>query len=149
MKWRTAATLSSWRRNGRSSRSSISSGPAGYSVTRSFSMVEIFLTRRKWKSWALSTRALGANRPPSSSPSPPVMEPERQESARIIEVAAGLVFRDGRLLITQRPAGTHLAGFWEFPGGKREPNETYEECLRRELWEELAIEVSVGPLVET
>jgi 8-oxo-dGTP diphosphatase len=65
-----------------------------------------------------------------------------------IEVAAGLVFRDGRLLIARRPLQTHLGGLWEFPGGKREPGETYEECLRRELAEELGIEVRVLELVE-
>ena len=65
-----------------------------------------------------------------------------------IEVAAGLVFRDGNLLITQRPPRTHLAGLWEFPGGKREPGESFELCLQRELAEELAIEVQVLDLVE-
>ena len=68
---------------------------------------------------------------------------------RVIEVAAGLVFRNGQLLITQRPAGGHLPGLWEFPGGKKETNETFEQCLRRELREELDIEVEVGELVET
>ncbi len=67
----------------------------------------------------------------------------------VIEVSAGLVFRSGRLLITQRQAGAHLGGLWEFPGGKREPGETFEECLVRELREELAIEVAVGGLIET
>jgi 8-oxo-dGTP diphosphatase len=66
-----------------------------------------------------------------------------------IDVAAGLVFRGGRLLITQRPAGGHLGGLWEFPGGKREPPETFEECLARELREELGIEVKVGGLVQS
>ncbi len=66
------------------------------------------------------------------------------ESARIIEVAAGLVFRDGRLLIAQRKADSHLGGLWEFPGGKREPNESWDACLKRELEEELGIEVQVG-----
>ena len=66
-----------------------------------------------------------------------------------VEVAAGLVFRNGTLLITQRPAGGHLAGLWEFPGGKRRPGESLESCLRRELREELGIEVAVGPLVES
>src|SRR5262249_37966826 len=59
------------------------------------------------------------------------------------------VFRDGRLLITQRPAGAHLGGLWEFPGGKREPHETFAECLVRELREELGIEVEVGEVVES
>ena len=49
-----------------------------------------------------------------------------------IEVAAGLVFRKGRLLITQRPADGHLAGLWEFPGGKREAGEGMPDCLQRE-----------------
>lgn len=66
----------------------------------------------------------------------------------VVEVAAGLVFRSGRLLITQRHAGSHLGGLWEFPGGKREPGETYEACLARELREELGIEVEVGRLIE-
>jgi mutator protein MutT len=65
-----------------------------------------------------------------------------------IEVAAGLVFRDGKLLITRRSAGGHLAGLWEFPGGKREPGETFEQCLHRELREELGIEVQIVALIE-
>lgn len=69
-------------------------------------------------------------------------------SEPLIEVAAGLVFRDGRLLITQRLPGDHLGGLWEFPGGKREKGESFEECVRRELNEELGIEVEVGPLLE-
>lgn len=67
----------------------------------------------------------------------------------IIDVAAGLVFRKGELLITQRQAQTHLGGLWEFPGGKREPSETFEQCLVRELLEELGIEVSIGPLIHS
>ena len=66
-----------------------------------------------------------------------------------IEVAAGLIFCKGLLLITQRPAGGHLAGLWEFPGGKRESGETMPECLQRELAEELGITVQVGLCVET
>ena len=68
---------------------------------------------------------------------------------RIIEVSAGLIFRDGRLLITQRHAAAHLGGLWEFPGGKREPGESFEQCLARELREELGVEVSVGELFAT
>jgi mutator protein MutT len=66
-----------------------------------------------------------------------------------IEVSAGLVFRADKLLITQRHAGAHLGGLWEFPGGKREPGESIEDCLVRELREELGIEVAVGELIET
>lgn len=66
-----------------------------------------------------------------------------------IEVAAALVFRQGKLLITQRYPDAHLGGLWEFPGGKRELHETYCECLRRELKEELGIEVDIEELVES
>ena len=67
----------------------------------------------------------------------------------IIDVSAALVFRAGKLLITQRPAAAHLGGLWEFPGGKVEPGETFEVALVRELREELGIEVAVGELLET
>ncbi|MEO8428437.1 MAG: 8-oxo-dGTP diphosphatase MutT [Verrucomicrobiota bacterium] len=66
-----------------------------------------------------------------------------------VEVAAGIVFRDGKILITQRPSQDHLGDLWEFPGGKREAEESFEDCLQRELREELAIEVAVGELVDT
>ncbi|WCJ59604.1 8-oxo-dGTP diphosphatase MutT [Fontisphaera persica] len=69
--------------------------------------------------------------------------------AQRIEVAAGLIFRHGRLLIAQRRRGDHLGGAWEFPGGKREPGESYEACLARELQEELGVQVQVGELVES
>lgn len=68
---------------------------------------------------------------------------------KIIEVAAGLVFRDGKLLITQRPAGGHLAGLWEFPGGKREPDESFEQALHRELMEELGIEIELRDRIQS
>lgn len=54
-------------------------------------------------------------------------------------VAAALVDADGRVLLTQRPEGKSLAGLWEFPGGKLEPDETPEAALIRELHEELGI----------
>lgn len=69
--------------------------------------------------------------------------------ANCIDVAAGLIFRDGQLLITQRYAETHLGGLWEFPGGKVEPGESFELCLVRELREELGIEIVLGPLIES
>jgi len=68
---------------------------------------------------------------------------------KTIEVSAGLIFRDGKLLITQRHAEAHLGGLWEFPGGKRECNESFEACLARELHEELGVEVAVRELIET
>ena len=68
----------------------------------------------------------------------------------LIEVAAAIIQDDaGRYLITQRRRGSHLEGLWEFPGGKREPDESLEACLRRELTEELSATFSVGAPLET
>jgi mutator protein MutT len=64
-------------------------------------------------------------------------------------VTAGLIRHQARLLITRRPAGKHMAGFWEFPGGKQESGETLEQCLARELKEELGLDVAVGELFMT
>jgi 8-oxo-dGTP diphosphatase len=64
-----------------------------------------------------------------------------------IVVAAAVIERDDAFLLTRRLKGTHLAGTWEFPGGKCEPGETPEACLVREIREELAVEVRVGPLM--
>ena len=65
-----------------------------------------------------------------------------------IDVAAALIFRDGKILITQRHADSHLGGLWEFPGGKREKNETFEQCLVREIHEELGAEISANKLLK-
>jgi 8-oxo-dGTP diphosphatase len=59
----------------------------------------------------------------------------------LLVVAAALVDRDNRVLISKRPEGKQLAGLWEFPGGKVDAGETPETALRRELLEELAIDV--------
>ena len=67
----------------------------------------------------------------------------------ITEVSAALIFRGGKLLITQRPAKAHLGGLWEFPGGKRESDETFEQCLVREIREELGVGIAVGELFES
>jgi 8-oxo-dGTP diphosphatase len=67
---------------------------------------------------------------------------------RTVIVAAGIVIEGGRVLLTQRKSGAHLAGMWEFPGGKVEPGEDPKEALRRELVEELGIEVLVGDIVD-
>jgi mutator protein MutT len=81
-----------------------------------------------------------------STPHRPTQNPEL-ETRNLIEVSAGLVFREGKLLITQRHADAHLGGLWEFPGGKRETCETFEKCLVRELREELGIEVETGEVL--
>jgi 8-oxo-dGTP diphosphatase len=60
----------------------------------------------------------------------------------LLVAAAALVDIDGRVLICKRPAGKPLAGLWEFPGGKVEEGETPEDCLIRELKEELGISVA-------
>jgi 8-oxo-dGTP diphosphatase len=62
-------------------------------------------------------------------------------------VSAAVIELDGRFLVTRRLTGTHLAGCWEFPGGKCGPDESPEACLRREIREELDTEVIVGPEV--
>lgn len=69
----------------------------------------------------------------------------RGKKHNIIEVAAGIIHRNGKILITRRPEGTHLAGFWEFPGGKRMGRESGRSCLKREMKEELGLEVAVRP----
>ncbi|NKB81738.1 MAG: NUDIX domain-containing protein [Nitrospirales bacterium] len=70
------------------------------------------------------------------------MNDEDEGKEHWIQVAAALIEQDGRYLITQRKTDVHLAGLWEFPGGKRERGESLEACLRRELLEELAIEIT-------
>ena len=59
-----------------------------------------------------------------------------------LEVVAGLIIDgQGRVLVGQRPKGTHMGGYWEFPGGKRQPGEKPRDALERELREELGIGV--------
>ncbi len=62
-------------------------------------------------------------------------------SSLLLVVAAALIDADGRVLVAQRPADKPLGGLWEFPGGKIEPGETPEAALKRELIEELGIEI--------
>lgn len=64
---------------------------------------------------------------------------------KVTEVAVGvLVQPDGAFLLTSRPEGKPYAGYWEFPGGKLEPGESVEQALRRELMEELGIEIGTA-----
>lgn len=60
------------------------------------------------------------------------------------EVGTGIIVRDGKIFIAQRPEGKSLAGLWEFPGGKIEAGETIEQCLQREIKEELGVDSVVG-----
>ncbi len=68
---------------------------------------------------------------------------------RTITVSAAVVERDDAFLLTRRAADAHLAGRWEFPGGKREPGETGEQALAREIREELGCEADIGALLLT
>jgi len=61
-----------------------------------------------------------------------------------IEVGAGIVWRRGRILLCKRRADAMFGGLWEFPGGKRDPGETIQQCIRRELREECDLDVAVG-----
>ena len=65
----------------------------------------------------------------------------------ILKVTAGVLGRDGKFLIAKRKKDDVLGGLWEFPGGKIEEGETAEECLAREIKEELEITVEVGELI--
>ena len=65
---------------------------------------------------------------------------------RILVVAA-VIEREGRFLVTRRQHGVHLAGFWEFPGGKVADGESHTEALCREIHEELDVNIVVGDLV--
>lgn len=62
-----------------------------------------------------------------------------------VVVTAAVVEIDGKVLVTRRPAGTHLEGLWEFPGGKCDADESLSDCLARELREELAVDAAIGP----
>ena len=65
-----------------------------------------------------------------------------------IEAALALIKRRGRYLICKRRAGDVLGGYWEFPGGKRKPRESWRACLRREMWEELGVAVkTIAPFM--
>jgi 8-oxo-dGTP diphosphatase len=68
---------------------------------------------------------------------------------KTIVVTAAIIQRDGRYLVTHRQPGAHLAGVWEFPGGKCDDGEPLTSCMARELEEELGITATVGPEIFT
>lgn len=72
-----------------------------------------------------------------------------QADSGIVVVLAAVIERDGLFLVTRRLKGTHLAGYWEFPGGKCEPDETHQDGLRRELREELGADSAIGEEILT
>jgi len=63
------------------------------------------------------------------------------------KVTAAVIEKNGKILIAKRKRSQKLGGKWEFPGGKLEPGETPEECLKRELREELGIDAIIGPYI--
>jgi len=65
----------------------------------------------------------------------------------MFKVTAAVIEKDGKILIAKRRAGDRHGGRWEFPGGKIDAGETPEECLRRELKEELGIEAEIGDFI--
>ena len=66
-----------------------------------------------------------------------------EEACGVIEVSLALLLQSDRVFVTRRGPGAHLGGEWEFPGGKLEPDETAEQALRRELREEVGVEVEI------
>ena len=86
----------------------------------------------------------------NSLPSDGIIITPLKKMPKIIRVTAAIIEREGKILIAKRKAGDDLfAGLWEFPGGKIEEGETPEECMARELKEELDIEVEVGELISS
>ena len=70
-------------------------------------------------------------------------DPANTGKRLLLVAACALVDTDGRVLLAQRPEGKQLAGLWEFPGGKVERGETPEQCIIRELHEEIGIETEI------
>ncbi|OEU74576.1 MAG: DNA mismatch repair protein MutT [Desulfuromonadales bacterium C00003093] len=75
--------------------------------------------------------------------------PQKITGESPLAVCAAVIRHQGKILLTQRPATKPHGGYWEFPGGKIEPRESPHQTLKRELQEELAIEISPGPILET
>ena len=84
---------------------------------------------------------------------PYALQAEEKERVKLpkgtLEVAAAIIHRKGAFLVCQRPQGKNMAGFWEFPGGKRREGEDWRACLKREIEEELGVEIAVGLLYDS
>jgi len=82
---------------------------------------------------------------PSKKAEPASLNLQDQSSKPVVkQIAAGIIFYGGKVLIGQRKRGKDNALLWEFPGGKQEKGETLEQCLQRELLEELNLKIKVG-----
>ncbi len=74
-----------------------------------------------------------------------VRKKTNKKSNKRIEVGIACIWKDGHYLIQTRPKGKSFVGFWEFPGGKRESGESFRDCVKREIKEEIGVTVSVRP----
>lgn len=83
-----------------------------------------------------------------ATPHPPTIPLLPSRAMKSVTVSAAILVEGGKVLLTQRKAGAHLEGAWEFPGGKVEPGEDPREALRRELSEELGLDCDVGEIVD-
>lgn len=72
-----------------------------------------------------------------------------QAERKVVDVAVGVLMQGDLFLLTSRPEGKVYAGYWEFPGGKLEAGESFEQALRRELQEELGITIGAAPTWKT
>ena len=70
-----------------------------------------------------------------------------KEGNKMIEVVAGVIYKEDKFLIAQRNLKKAQGGFWEFPGGKLEKNETYEDALKREIKEEFNADIKVDKYI--
>ena len=92
-----------------------------------------------------ATAAPRSPRPGAGSLKPGAPKPKPEPEARmLLVVTAAVIERGDEILVTRRQEGVHLAGHWEFPGGKCEPGESLQACMARELREELGVEARVG-----
>jgi 8-oxo-dGTP diphosphatase len=71
------------------------------------------------------------------------VKPTTIEMTQALAIVAAIIRRDDKILITKRPDNVHLAGLWEFPGGKVEAGESLEAALEREIREELGVDIAV------